>query len=313
MQVIHLVGELPDKKELDSLLVALLDVAQSDKEKTPLREAAIASLSGFVSADIGDKIITTWPELPASVKSAAGGLLATRPIWTKQWLDACKSERIAPGELSLESVRAMRNHVDPVIQKDLNELYPATANLDLIAVQKRCDEIARLIEAGNGNPYAGKKLFQSVCSRCHKLFDNGGEIGPDLTGYQRDQLQTLLRNVIAPSLEIREGYRTVQILTSDERVLTGFIESRTDADQSTVHEKELNNRSTDGQPQKGIIRQIVIRSIDGASHVIQADEIVEIKEQLLSLMPDGLLDKLSDQEVVDLIAYLRSSQPLSDG
>jgi putative heme-binding domain-containing protein len=60
------------------------------------------------------------------------------------------------------------------------------------------------------------------------LYVEGGEIGPDLTGYQRDQLQTLVRNIIAPSLEIREGYQTVVVRMEDGSVLTGFIENQND-------------------------------------------------------------------------------------
>jgi putative heme-binding domain-containing protein len=120
------------------------------------------------------------------------------------------------------------------------------------------------------------------------LFDDGGKVGPDLTGYQRDQLETLLRNIVGPSLEIREGYQMVRILTSDALVLTGFIESE--------------------QPD-----QIVLRNTDGQSVTLERSDIEQLEPQVLSLMPEGLLEKLDDKQIRDLMAYLRSSQPLNDG
>jgi putative heme-binding domain-containing protein len=71
-------------------------------------------------------------------------------------------------------------------------------------------------------------------------------------------------------------------------VLTGFIES--------------------DQPD-----QIVLRNTDGQSITLQRSEIEQLDPQILSLMPEGLLDKLDDAQLRDLMAYLRSSQPLNDG
>ncbi len=126
------------------------------------------------------------------------------------------------------------------------------------------------------------------CGRCHVLFDQGGLVGPNLTGYQRDQLNTLLMNVVAPNLEIREGFQAMVALTSDGKLVTGFIE----------------RESPD---------QLVMRSIDGQTHTLDRADIESLKPQPSSLMPEGLLDNLTPEQLCDLFAYLRSSQPLSDG
>jgi putative heme-binding domain-containing protein len=47
------------------------------------------------------------------------------------------------------------------------------------------------------------------CAACHKLFHKGGNVGPDLTPYQRGNLETLLTSVIDPSAEIREGFEYI--------------------------------------------------------------------------------------------------------
>jgi putative heme-binding domain-containing protein len=101
-------------------------------------------------------------------------------------------------------------------------------------------------------------------------------------------LNVLLLNIVAPNLEVREGYQSYAVLTSDDQLVVGFIESQNDD-------------------------QLTLRAVDGQPHVIPRSEIVEMKPQAQSLMPEGLLDKLSEQELADLFAYLRSSQPLDDG
>jgi putative heme-binding domain-containing protein len=97
-----------------------------------------------------------------------------------------------------------------------------------------------------------------------------------------------LLNVVAPNLEVREGYQSYAVLTNDDQLITGFIETQNE-------------------------QQVVLRAVDGQSHIIQRSEINEIKPQAQSLMPEGLLDKLTEQQLSDLFAYLRSSQPLDDG
>lgn len=80
----------------------------------------------------------------------------------------------------------------------------------------------------------------------------------------------------------------VRILTDDASVLSGFIESQTDD-------------------------QLLLRNIDGQLHTLERNTIESLQPQVLSLMPEGLLDKLDATQLCDLMAYLRSSQPLNDG
>lgn len=288
IQIAKIASEFSGETAFTELLDPLQQVISRNEEDAKVRDASVAALAAFDRPEIGMMLIDVWPTLSVELRSTAGAVLATRTTWTKAWLKACEEKRVAADELPLESVRGMRQHDEPEIQKQLDKTYPLTNGLDFTAVQKRCDALSQMVYTGNGDPYRGKKHFKSLCARCHRLFDEGGEIGPDLTGYQRDQLSTLLRNVVGPSLEIREGYRTVKLKTDDGRILTGFIEAQTDD-------------------------QLTLRTIDGLAHTIELEDIESQSPQLQSLMPEGLLDKLTDQEFVDLMSYLRSSQPLADG
>jgi putative heme-binding domain-containing protein len=90
---------------------------------------------------------------------------------------------------------------------------------------------------------------------------------------------------VNPNAEIREGYENYFVTTKDGRMLSGFL-----ADKDT--------------------RVVVLRGIDGENITLPQDQVQEMKSAGLSLMPEGLLDSLNEQQVRDLFGYLRSTQPL---
>ncbi|MDQ3331242.1 MAG: c-type cytochrome, partial [Planctomycetota bacterium] len=143
------------------------------------------------------------------------------------------------------------------------------------------------ILASAGDPYRGKRLFSTACGRCHRLFGEGGDLGPDLTSDPRNDLSRLLGAVAAPSAEIREGFENFVAITSDGRVISGLL---VDQDEHVV----------------------VLREADGRTVLLRRNDLEELVKQRKSLMPDGLLDRLPDDELRDLFAYLRSSQPLNE-
>jgi putative heme-binding domain-containing protein len=154
-------------------------------------------------------------------------------------------------------------------------------------MKKEIDRLTGVVGTGTGSPYIGKKLFTVRCATCHVLHATGGTVGPDLTPFKRDDAAHLLLHVINPSAEIREGYENQIVVTGDGRTLTGI-----------VVEKDA-----------GVV---VLRTADGQRVVLPKDDVEEMRVSGVSLMPEGLLQGLSDQEVRDLFAYLRSGQPLNE-
>jgi putative heme-binding domain-containing protein len=148
------------------------------------------------------------------------------------------------------------------------------------------DKLQRVLKAGTGNPYAGEPIFTERCASCHQLFHKGGRIGPELTPYQRDDLGTLLPSLLDPSAEIREGFVNYVVETKDGRALSGFI-----ADQDA--------------------NVVVVRGFDGEDVSLARTDIREMTPSRTSLMPEGLLDGLTDQQLRDFFAYLRIPQPIS--
>lgn len=124
----------------------------------------------------------------------------------------------------------------------------------------------------------GAELFKKNCASCHKLYGEGKAIVPDLTGANRSNLEYLLMNIIDPSAVVPKQFTTSVIALKDGRVLNGVIISETE--------------------------QAVVVQTDKEQLTISRTDIEESKNTGKSLMPDGMLDKLSDDEVRDLFGFI---------
>jgi putative heme-binding domain-containing protein len=133
----------------------------------------------------------------------------------------------------------------------------------------------------------GRTLFADIgCAQCHQLGGEGGDVGPALDDVAErfDSVETL-RHVLDPSATVDEQYETVIVRTRDGRVLTGLVASEDD--------RELRLRSNPLAPEDVL--------------VVARDDIESVSPSALSPMPSGLLTTLTQDEVMDLLGYLRSS------
>jgi putative membrane-bound dehydrogenase-like protein len=148
---------------------------------------------------------------------------------------------------------------------------------------ERHGRLSQLALADGGSPVRGREIFnaeKSACIKCHRLGDQGGAIGPDLTGAGRRFSKIhIIESILEPSRAIAPAFRNLSIRLKDGQELTGI----------RVAESESALTLGDGQ---------------GQSHTLQKEQIEELQILELSLMPEGLESGLTDQEFVDLVAFL---------
>jgi putative heme-binding domain-containing protein len=226
-----------------------------------------------------------YSELPASAQPAAQTLLASRESSAAQLLAAIDAGTIKSQSISADTIDKLRLYPSPAVAKVVARQFPSTP-ADAAATEEKIARYARLVRAGGGNPLEGKKLFygKASCATCHTVFNKGGHIGPDLTSYDRANLDSMLLAIVNPSAEIREGFENYLIQTTDGRTLDGF-------------KVDENNQV------------FVLRGVDGQNNVIALNQIKVRRVSPRSLMPEGLLDALSEREVKDLFAFLSSTTP----
>jgi putative heme-binding domain-containing protein len=282
LQLVQILGEIKPAGAVGPLLLVL----QSAKNE-PLRQGILAALQPFDDREIPAAVLALYGQLSGETLLAAQTLLTSRPESAEQLLQAVAAGKIDAASIPPAIVRKLMLHGEkisaPLIAKYWHGIGGATTG----EMQAEIVRLRKVIESGYGSPYRGKLLFTQNCGKCHKLFGEGGQIGPDLTPYKRDDLGTMLLNVVNPSAEIREGFENFVLLTDDGRVLNGFL-----ADQDN--------------------QVVSLRTAEGQTVTLARDEIEAIEPAGRSVMPEGALKAFSPEQIRDLFAYLRASQPLND-
>ncbi|MEY2411366.1 MAG: hypothetical protein QOF48_4036 [Verrucomicrobiota bacterium] len=281
-EFIEVLGEIRPREALNPLLRV------ADDERDPqLRKAALTALLGYDDSRIPAVILKDYNAYVAEVRSVALTLLSSRIPWALALVDAVDSGRIKPADVPLETVRRIQAHADGKLAGLIAKHWSHAGRPTTEAMRQQIQRLSGALRNGKADPYAGQKLFNSTCASCHTLFARGGHVGPDLTTYQRGDVDSMLLHVVNPSAEIREGFENILVETRDDRSLTGFLVER-DA------------------------HIVVLRGLDGQNVVLDQKDIVEMRAAGMSLMPEGLLDAMTEQQVRDLFAYLRSTQPLAN-
>ena len=281
LQYTEILGEAPNAKAIP----VLLGIVKSEPG-IDLKRAALGALKPYNAPRIAVEVLAVYGQLTDGLRKVAGTLLAGRSSSALALLQAVDEGNLAAGLVSAEVVSMLRSHRDDPVGQLLARHF-ANSETDAARLDQEIQRLAKVVTAEPGSPYEGKKLFTASCGACHSLFEQGGHIGPDLTAYQRGDLDTMLLSIIKPGAEIREGYENFLLTTKDGRLVTGFL-------------VEQDNRT------------VVLRGLDGQDVTIARGDIRELKAQGASLMPAGLLTAYSDEQIRHLLAYLRSTQPLNN-
>ena len=130
----------------------------------------------------------------------------------------------------------------------------------------------------SADPAAGRLVFTQTCAVCHKLYGQGAAIGPDLTGSGRANLEYLLENIVDPSAIVPEDYRVSELELKDDRSITGLVVGK---NEHTITLQTPTEKLT-----------------------LERSEIEKMHQTSLSLMPEGLLQALKEDQVCNLVKYL---------
>ncbi len=272
---------------------AALRVFRASAGDDVLRRAALLAMQVYDNPEIGKAVVGLYPKLGKESLSTAQSMIASRASWAFELVRAVDSKwsgwssgAFIPAEsVPASVVRRIKQHRLPELQALAEKTWPNTGVATTAAMEQRIGKLADIVRSGIGDPYAGRTHFQNACGSCHKLFGLGADVGPDLTVFKRDDLESMLLGIVNPNAEIREGYESYSIETKDGRSLAGFLVER-------------------------LPEVVVLRGMDGHNQAVNKGEIEEMRASTLSLMPEGLLDPLDETGVRDLFAYLRSTQPL---
>jgi putative membrane-bound dehydrogenase-like protein len=260
----------------------LAPLLQSLARDPALRGAAIRGLAAFDDAATPKVILENYGKLLAEEKTDSITTLSSRPGCAVALLEAVKQGTVPARDISPFAARQMQALKDPRIAPLLAAALGGIRSVSkdktaLIAAYKERLTPTALKTADTAR---GRVLFDRTCAACHTLFGEGGKIGPELTGSQRSNLDYLLENVVDPNAVVWNQYRAVYFETADDRLISGIV-------------LRENESTVTIQTQTGTV-------------TLPRKDITSRTDSALSMMPEGLLESLKPDEVLDLVAYLQS-------
>ncbi len=265
-------GRMPHigSREVDfagvALLAAWINSLTAEVSSTPAALASDASSGGDDSS----------ARLPASVREA----LSLAIVCAKHRSDPSPANAAAP--ISNEQASALARSSDPCISALFEAFLPATERQRRLATNASFAEVADL----HGDAVAGEAYFfdsaRSQCSKCHRVGTRGSQLGPDLTQVGKASSATqLFESLLDPSRVIAPQYQSHTMLLLSGEVVTGLIKEET-------------------------AESLTLLSPQGTVQTIKISELEARNPAPQSLMPSGLTNALTAQQIADLLAYLQT-------
>jgi putative membrane-bound dehydrogenase-like protein len=321
-QAVVAARSLPAPKEgATELAGALMQVGRDDPAAVGLRLEALAAVPGgisSVSAELFEFLHKHLsPDDPVPLRSAAADVLSQAKLTTGQLTVLAESLR-SVGPLERDRVLAAfaQTTDETVGLKLIGELssLPSGAGLrvDMIkstlakyggAVPAKAQELCNQINAdaekqktrleellgamNGGDVRRGQAVFHSqkaACASCHAIGYLGGKVGPDLTriGGIRNE-RDLLESIVFPSASFVRSYEPLLVATTSGKVISGVV-------------------------RKDAVDELVLATNATEETRIPRDAIEEVRPGSVSVMPSGLDQQLSTQDLADLVAFLRAAK-----
>ncbi|HEY1110548.1 MAG TPA: PVC-type heme-binding CxxCH protein [Opitutaceae bacterium] len=255
------------------IAVALLD-------DPALRRDAIRALASYDDPKLADQILRRYAAWSPVERSDAVLTLIGRKSTADRLVAALKRGAIPKSDISAFAARQLQRVAGPSFVDFWGKMeQPHDDKQGEIAALKRMLTEERIATAKVAN---GRAVFERTCASCHTLYGQGGKIGPDLTGSNRSNFDYILSEIVSPSEVIPEGYHLITLTTRDGRTLAGNLVAEDD-------------------------QQVTLRLV-GQDTVVAKAEIQSREKSNVSMMPEGLLKLMPQDDIRDLIAYLRTTQ-----
>ena len=247
-----------------------------------VRGEAARALAGCATPEATQRVVERLGRLTPADRSAALDWVVRRPEGATAVLNAIESKKLPASDLSATQARSLHDAADAALAERLVRLWGAVRETPADrreAIESWRKKLGPSVLA-SADRSAGRVVWQARCGTCHMLFGEGGRVGPELTGSGRAELDYVLMNVLDPSAAVPEAWRLTQVIMGDGRVLSGAL-AASDA------------------------RTLTLRTPEGET-TVDRDDVEEVQRRNESVMPEGLLNGLSDEQVRDLVAYLAS-------
>jgi putative heme-binding domain-containing protein len=253
------------------------------RHPTVVQLAAVRALSRMRDPAAAASLVEPgrWRAYTPQVRDVVLSALLTEERHVLVLLDAISRGDVSATALGASRWRRLTSHRNPGIRERAGTLHSATDTARAIQAheRKREDVLAR-----SGNAAWGAAVFAKHCAACHTFNAAGGRVGPDISGIRNQPADAILLHIAVPDYEITPGYEAYAVEMRNGTTIVGRLESEAPT-------------------------SITLRDAGGQAHSILRADVQSMAAAPSSLMPAGLAQAMSPQELADLIAYLKSAGP----
>jgi putative membrane-bound dehydrogenase-like protein len=238
--------------------------------------AAVHALAGYSSPVVAEDLLIGWRQYSPALRKVTVDTLLSRTSWTQQYLQAAAREDVTVSLVDSTRRNLLKSHKDDVIRNLATSLFDESED-SRAAIVKRYERALHLV----ADAKRGTLVYQQNCVTCHRIGTQGHVVGPDLTSAGEKDAAALLAHVLNPNQYLLPNFETYVVVDNDGRTRTGMIAAQTST-------------------------SITLKREEGKSETILRANIDELTSTGKSLMPEGFEQKIDQQQMADLLAFLSS-------
>jgi putative heme-binding domain-containing protein len=201
--------------------------------------------------------------------------MLSRPEWIPALLDALEKRAVPVGDIPLARRNVLLRNANAKLRGRAVALFGRESS----GTRRQVFEKYRPALALSANKDRGQAVYRRECKNCHRLGDEGNDVGPNLATIRHRAAEEVLLHILDPNREVSPNYLEYVVALKDGRVTRGVVVAETDAG-------------------------LTLGRADGMRETILRQEIDTIAGTGQSLMPEGLERTITPQEMADLLAFL---------
>jgi putative membrane-bound dehydrogenase-like protein len=242
-----------------------------------LRSAAARAVGNRRDTGLAAQVVDSWNGLSLATRRELLGALSSSPVLAVVLVQAIEQKKIAPAELDPANRDMLLRLPDPAVRKRSHAILALSEPADRSTVVVRFQAALQL----TGDAGRGAAVFAKNCQTCHRLQGKGHLVGPDLSGIAGRPPSVLLSDILDPNRDVAPDFIALSVATENGQVSSGVLVEETGS-------------------------TLKLRKAEGIEETILRSQVAEVRSSGRSLMPEGVEQTLSLQDMANLLAFLRS-------